>query len=339
MLPPVHRGNGTNIATPDVCNTPVAVGTSPIPYVNTADCAQSTGFSTMVMITNQNACHLSTQIPSTTGDEAGTAHYSFKGNALWTAGNAVVMIENKPAVTLSSPTSQNKGNAVGATVVPSVSTVLFTRRPPDTVVPVPRDEPPFVGDRALLHVRVPALELSTPGRLGLRLKRERPRGLSLDLRGNPGGRFDVLVRLAEMFFARDTPLVRLARGGTAWAWVARRTPVFANGPVAIIVDDRTASAAELFAAVLQHHGRARVFGPGPTWGKSRALRLDGATPAFEGRVLLPDGTDIESAGGVHPDVRVPSAHAVATARRWLAHATADPATPDPHAPHGAEERS
>ena len=310
MLPPVHRGNGTNIAVPDVCNTPIGTGTSPITYVNTADCSQSVGFSTIVMIANSNACNTSSQVPSTTGDEAGTAHYSIKGNSLWTAGSAVVMIESKPAVTLSSPTSQNKGNAVGATTVPSVSTVLFTRRPnahePETPPPVERLDD-------LLVAAIPGFDLTLPGRLLPQLKR--PRGILLDLRGNPGGRLDVMTRLCGLFLPRDTPLVVREQDGVRLPLQSTRPPV-TQAPLAVLVDAETASAAELFAAVMQHHGRARLFGAA-TWGKSQVLRFDRPDPEVVGRCLLPDGTDLQ-VQGVTPDVVIPAGDdASGAALAWL----------------------
>lgn len=310
MLPPVHRGSGTNIAVPDVCNTPIGTGTSPVTYVNTADCTQSVSFSTVVMIANSNACNTSSQVNTTTGDEAGTAHYSIKGNSLWTAGNAVVMIESKPAVTLSSPTSQNKGNAVGTTTVPSVSTVLFTRRSG----PSPSHGPPTT-DQGLLQITLAAFDLPTPGRLEQCLEKERPHGLLLDLRGSPGGRLDVLTRLASLFLPRDTPLLVREGDGVSLPLCGTRTPIAPTIPIAIVVDGITASAAELFAAVLQHHGRARVFGQ-PTWGKSRMLRFDAPEPVTVGRCLLPDGTDLEGEGMV-PDVLVETGDARAAAVEWL----------------------
>ncbi len=308
MLPPVHRGSGTNIAVPDVCNTPIGTGTSPITYVNTADCTQSVSFSTIVMIANSNACNTSSQVSTTTGDEAGTAHYSIKGNSLWTAGNAVVMIESKPAVTLSSPTSQNKGNAVGTTTVPSVSTVLFTRRP-NAQAPEGAE---VRREKGLLFAAVPSFDLTAPGRMLSQL--DGATGVVLDLRGNPGGRLDVMTRLCGFFLPRDTPLLVREQDGIALPLCSTRHPV-CTAPLAIVVDGETASAAELFAGVMQHHGRARVFGK-QTWGKSQVLRFDRPEPEVVGRCLLPDGTDLRGRG-VTPDVVGAGDQASGAALAWL----------------------
>ena len=86
-------------------------------------------------------------------------------------------------------------------------------------------------------------------------------GLVLDLRGNPGGIVEVAVQVAAFFL---TP-------GDRILWVHGR-----DGPkeellvpdgyrnyefaVRILIDDRTASAAELVAGALQDHGRARILG-------------------------------------------------------------------------------
>jgi carboxyl-terminal processing protease len=92
--------------------------------------------------------------------------------------------------------------------------------------------------------------------------------------------------------------------------------------VAILVDEMTASAAEIFAGVLQHHGRARLFGR-RTYGKGDAYRLaalplgDAAPerPAMvpAGAYRLPDGRSLD--GGLHPDVETDEPEAAA--RAWL----------------------
>ena len=100
-----------------------------------------------------------------------------------------------------------------------------------------------------------------------RLGGERLRGVVLDLRGNPGGIVEVAVQVAAYFL----------EPGDRILWVRGRTgpmeevlvPDDARPyrfPVRILVDDRTASAAELVAGALQDHGRARVLGT-RTFGK------------------------------------------------------------------------
>jgi carboxyl-terminal processing protease len=94
-------------------------------------------------------------------------------------------------------------------------------------------------------------------------------GLIIDLRGNPGGLAGMIMGLAGQIL--DTPALigtMRTRQVPRLAFVAnprratldgRSVTPFA-GPVAVIVDEMSASASECFAGGLQDLGRVRVFG-------------------------------------------------------------------------------
>ena len=322
MLPACHRSDGQSVGTPDVCNTPSASGTTPVVYVNTGQNSQAAGFSTKVLIASQNALHLATSVTTTSGDEAGTAHGTIKGKQSWCAGNAVVFIENQPAVTLTSPTSHNAGNCpVGTTVQPSSSNELFTERLGECrVAPSPATGWAHAGEVAIATIA--RFSTETAGSIGHLLRTQSPRGLVIDLRGCRGGALDAMLRLADRFLPEGTPLLDLehARGITAFRSRGVRVE---HLPLALAVDRRSASAAELFAALLQHHGRAAIFGEA-SYGKSAALVFvpagDDVAVRRAGRCLLPDGHDL-AGRGVLPDVACPPAEAVARAVAHLFHLT------------------
>jgi len=132
---------------------------------------------------------------------------------------------------------------------------------------------------------------------------ERP--VVLDLRNNPGGALDAALAVAGLFLGErdvmravgrlETPVLR-SRG------VAR-----VRGKVAVLVNEGTASAAELLAAALRDSGRARLFGE-PTAGKALvhlpAPLDDGSVLLISiGRIVRLDGTEILGRGLV-PDERV-----------------------------------
>jgi carboxyl-terminal processing protease len=75
-------------------------------------------------------------------------------------------------------------------------------------------------------------------------------------------------------------------------------------PLAVLVDGRTASAAEIFAGSLKAHGRAVVIGE-RTFGKGTASTVvrspDGARYEVVATLRLPDGTPLEG-NGVAPDL-------------------------------------
>ncbi|MBI4952521.1 MAG: DUF4150 domain-containing protein [Myxococcales bacterium] len=115
-----------NLGFPDVCNTIVGPATAPIPYPNIAMNAQASGFSPTVSVSGMNALNQATQIPMTSGDEAGTAHPTIKGGSSYTLGNPIVFIDGMPAINLACPTTgNNMNNAAGAVLVPSITTVTY----------------------------------------------------------------------------------------------------------------------------------------------------------------------------------------------------------------------
>ena len=93
-------------------------------------------------------------------------------------------------------------------------------------------------------------------------------GLILDLRGNVGGMVGMIIGVAGHFtpkpltlgslVARDNTL-RLPANPRFVDSSGKRVEPF-SGPVAILVDEITASASEVFTGGLQEHGRVRVFG-------------------------------------------------------------------------------
>jgi carboxyl-terminal processing protease len=93
-------------------------------------------------------------------------------------------------------------------------------------------------------------------------------GLVIDLRGNPGGLAAMIRGVAGHFVSEPVVLGRMQTRETELTFSAnprvvlpdgRRVTPFA-GPVAILVDELTASASECFAGGLQSLGRVRVFG-------------------------------------------------------------------------------
>lgn len=87
------------------------------------------------------------------------------------------------------------------------------------------------------------------------------KGVVLDMRGNPGGLVDQAVAVADLFMS-DGPIV--STKGRAplsnQAYDAREGDPGEHLPVVVLVDGRSASAAEIVTAALQDSGRAVVIG-------------------------------------------------------------------------------
>lgn len=94
------------------------------------------------------------------------------------------------------------------------------------------------------------------------------RSLVLDLRGNPGGLVTEAAGVADLFLDPGLRITAL-RGRTerfTREYRSAQPQLWPSLPVVVIVDQSTASSAELIAGALQEHGRAKVVGT-RTFGK------------------------------------------------------------------------
>ncbi|MEZ4772983.1 MAG: S41 family peptidase [Bacteroidia bacterium] len=96
------------------------------------------------------------------------------------------------------------------------------------------------------------------------LKKENPQlsGIILDLRGNPGGRLDEAVNVANVFVPEKELIVE-TRGridGTRHVHNAQRHAVDTEIPLAVLVNSRSASASEIVAGSIQDLDRGVIVG-------------------------------------------------------------------------------
>jgi carboxyl-terminal processing protease len=87
------------------------------------------------------------------------------------------------------------------------------------------------------------------------------KGIILDLRGNPGGLLDQGLAVADVFIAQGKLLTTRGRHPDAYhVYEAKGGDPGEGLPLVVLVDGRTASAAEVAAAALQDSGRAVLVG-------------------------------------------------------------------------------
>ena len=95
--------------------------------------------------------------------------------------------------------------------------------------------------------------------------------LVLDLRTNPGGLLNQGVKVSDLFLNPGQKIVsmhgRLAEANREFADTAKQR--WPDLPLIVLVDGRSASAAEIVAGALQDHDRALIIGT-PTYGKGSA---------------------------------------------------------------------
>jgi carboxyl-terminal processing protease len=173
-----------------------------------------------------------------------------------------------------------------------------------------------------------------------------PRAVVLDLRGNGGGLVRQAVMTADAFLAQGE-IVSL-RGRTAAnqrSWQADAVEHLPGVPMVVLIDGRTASAAELVAAALQDNGRATLMGQ-RTFGKGS---IQSILPLGEGKGALrlttalyhsPSGRSVQRTG-VGPDIELlPDAGARLRAwRREADRARALPGADEPPPPRARVEQS
>ncbi len=130
-------------------------------------------------------------------------------------------------------------------------------------------------------------------------------GLIVDLRDNPGGLLSNALEIADMLLETGPIVSTIGRHG-------RHTDMssgepLTHQPIAVLVDEDSASASEILAGALKDNGRGTIVGT-RTYGKGLVQeinRLPGgaAIHITVSRYLTPSGTDINKIG-VLPDIQV-----------------------------------
>lgn len=143
--------------------------------------------------------------------------------------------------------------------------------------------------------------------------------LIIDLRGNGGGDGEIGLNFAGRFFKEKTPVARIITrtGAPPLPGMPMTLETGETGgpplsvPVALLIDEATASTAELVAALFQEQKRAAVFGTDSCGCvlailDHKPLRGGGELTLSEFGFVTPSGRKLEGAG-VKPDFSVPPA--------------------------------
>ena len=122
----------------------------------------------------------------------------------------------------------------------------------------------------IAYVKIISFAETTSAELSANLRRlgeENIKGLILDLRGNPGGLLNEGVAVAGRFLPKGSLIVsHHGRASEEKPYYAREGNHGRNYPMVVLVDSRSASAAEIVSGALQDHDRAWILGE-TTFGK------------------------------------------------------------------------
>jgi len=168
-------------------------------------------------------------------------------------------------------------------------------------------------DPGYVYIRVAQFQEDTGAELKrkltkLRGKGEPFRGAVLDLRSNPGGLLTSAVEISDAFLDQGTIVSTRGRlKQTDLSFSATPGDVLDGAPMIVLVDNGTASAAEIVAGALKDNHRALIMGR-RTFGKGSVqtvLPLDDthAVKLTTARYFTPSGTSIQ-ATGILPDIEL-----------------------------------
>ncbi|MFQ5764881.1 MAG: S41 family peptidase, partial [Rhodospirillales bacterium] len=131
-------------------------------------------------------------------------------------------------------------------------------------------------------------------------------GVVLDLRNNPGGLLDQSLLLADAFLEKgEIVSVRGRNPSRARSHKAEPGDLIEGVPMVVLVNAGSASASEIVASALQHHGRAVLMGT-RSFGKGSVqtilpMPVEGGLRLTTALYYAPSGETIQ-ARGVEPDI-------------------------------------
>ncbi|CDL86030.1 carboxy terminal-processing peptidase [Xenorhabdus cabanillasii] len=125
-----------------------------------------------------------------------------------------------------------------------------------------------------------------------KLAKQNVSAIVVDLRGNGGGALTEAVSLSGLFISTG-PIVQI-RDNTGRIKEDSDTDeaIYYKGPLVVLVDNRSASASEIFAAAMQDYGRGLIVGE-PTFGKGTVQQYRSLNRIYD-QMLSPDWPEIGS---------------------------------------------
>jgi len=161
---------------------------------------------------------------------------------------------------------------------------------------------------SIAHVRITQFTERTPKELRAvlqQIEQQAIKGIILDLRNNPGGLLNAVVKVAGEFLEDGVAVYELGREGKKIPWPIKRLGIATKTPLVVLVNEYSASGSEVLAGALQDRDRAILIGT-KTFGKGsvnilRRLKDGSGLYITRARWLTPKGKMIEGKGLI-PDI-------------------------------------
>ncbi|MDF2449674.1 MAG: C-terminal processing peptidase [Bacteroidota bacterium] len=141
----------------------------------------------------------------------------------------------------------------------------------------------------------------------LKLKEQNCKSLVLDLRGNPGGLLHEAVNIVNLFVDKNNEVVSTRGKVKDWnkQYFSLYAPVDTQMPLAVLVDNNSASASEIVSGALQDLDRAVIIGQ-RSYGKglvqqTRDLTYNTKLKVTVAKYYIPSGRCIQALDYTHKD--------------------------------------
>jgi carboxyl-terminal processing protease len=186
-------------------------------------------------------------------------------------------------------------------------TVELTR---DTIR-TPFVESKLIEGTTLAYLRLNEFGATAPNEVATALREllaQKPTGMILDLRSNPGGYLPVSIDVASQFLKADLPvLIVKDKKGNADVSRSKRGGLATEIPLVVLIDAGSASASEIVSGALKDHKRATLIGV-KTFGKGSVQHVYTLSDQSQlnvtiARFFSPGGNEINDVG-VTPDIEV-----------------------------------
>ena len=235
-------------------------------------------------------------------------------------GDVITHVDGKSIAGSSSEQSTTKikgpaGTSVELTVRADGRPRQLTLKRAEVEIPVVRAEMRREDGRKIAHVRLAGFTSGAHGEVSeavRQLLKQGAEGVVLDLRDNGGGLLNEAVMVSSVFIPDGKIVSTKGRSRPTQVYEATGNAIDTDIPVAVLVNDRSASASEIVTGALQDRDRATVVGT-RTFGKGvfqeiEPLSNGGALDITVGEYFLPSGRNLGGGGvsrgaGVKPDVQ------------------------------------
>lgn len=166
----------------------------------------------------------------------------------------------------------------------------------------------FVGDVAYILVNEFGVQTTNEfAKVVAQVEKENIGKIIIDLRNNPGGILDTAIEMTGYLFNPDTKVV-IEKGKSSEKIHKTSGPGnLKNSKLVVLVNEGSASAAEILAGAVQDNDRGEVLGA-KTYGKGTVQQLDFLPQGTSVKItvakwLTPNGHDIDKSG-ITPDIEI-----------------------------------